>query len=79
VFTIAAQAGYETALVNQKPDQLHGAEIWSLSALQGIRGVTSWNGVDVGELKLLRPFRKRLQMLSEPLDRVDVSEVGVTS
>ena len=76
VFSIAAQAGYETALVKQKPEELHGAEIWSLSALQGIRGVTNWNDVSVGELKLLRPFRKRLQMLSEHLDSIDVEEFG---
>ena len=76
VFSIAAQAGYETALVNHKPEQLHGAEVWSLSALQGIRGVTNWNEVSVGELKLLRPFRKRLQMLSEHLDSIEVEEFG---
>ena len=67
VFNIADQAGYQTALVNQRPDDLHNAEIWSLSSLQGIRGVTSWDSVEVGELRLLQPFRKRLQMLLEPL------------
>jgi branched-subunit amino acid aminotransferase/4-amino-4-deoxychorismate lyase len=67
VFEIAEQAGYQTALVNQRPAELHNSEIWSLSSLQGIRGVTDWNEVEVGELRLLQPFRKRLQMLFEPL------------
>jgi branched-subunit amino acid aminotransferase/4-amino-4-deoxychorismate lyase len=70
VFTIATQAGYRTAEVHQKPAELEGCEVWSLSALQGIRGVSHWNDVKVGELKLLRPFRKRLQMLSERISEV---------
>lgn len=67
VFAIADQAGYQTATVKQKPQELHNHEIWSLSSLQGIRGVTAWNEVEVGELRLLKPFRKRLKMLLEPL------------
>jgi branched-subunit amino acid aminotransferase/4-amino-4-deoxychorismate lyase len=70
VFAIADQAGYQTAEVHQKPEDLAGCEVWSLSALQGIRGVSYWNEVAVGELKLLRPFRKRLQMLSERINEV---------
>jgi len=70
VFAIADQAGYQTAEVHQKPEDLAGCEVWSLSALQGIRGVSYWNEVAVGELKLLRPFRKRLQMLSERISEV---------
>jgi branched-subunit amino acid aminotransferase/4-amino-4-deoxychorismate lyase len=67
VFELASQAGYETQLVAETPVDLNGSEVWSLSALQGIRGVTSWNGVDVGQLRLLKPFRKRLKMLLEPV------------
>jgi branched-subunit amino acid aminotransferase/4-amino-4-deoxychorismate lyase len=67
VFELASQAGYETQLVAETPEDLEGSEVWSLSALQGIRGVTSWNGVDVGPLRLLKPFRKRLAMLFEPI------------
>lgn len=67
VFNIASQAGYQTKTLKAKPEELHGAEIWSLSALQGIRGVTAWKGVSIGELKLLNPFRKRLKMLLEPV------------
>lgn len=72
VFSIAGQAGYKTQTLMAKPQELHGAEVWSLSALQGIRGVTAWNDVAVGELKLLAPFRKRLKMLLEPISRVQV-------
>ncbi|HEY7853956.1 MAG TPA: aminotransferase class IV [Aquiluna sp.] len=67
VFAIADQAGYKTATTKQKPSELHNFEIWSLSSLQGIRGVTAWNEVDVGPLRLLKPFRKRLKMLLEPV------------
>jgi branched-subunit amino acid aminotransferase/4-amino-4-deoxychorismate lyase len=72
VFTIAAQAGYETALVRQRPEELANSEVWSLSSLQGIRGVTGWNEVEVGDLRLLQPFRKRLQMLLEPLSNKEI-------
>jgi branched-subunit amino acid aminotransferase/4-amino-4-deoxychorismate lyase len=67
VLEIADQAGYQTQLVSQRPSDLSGSEVWSLSSLQGIRGVTNWSGVEVGSLRLLQPFRKRLQMLSRPL------------
>ena len=67
VFSLAMQAGYETAEEKAKPEDLAGCEIWSLSALQGIRGVTSWSGSEVGELSLLSPFVKRLNLLAEPL------------
>jgi branched-subunit amino acid aminotransferase/4-amino-4-deoxychorismate lyase len=67
VFELASQAGYETELVAETPEDLTGAEVWSLSSLQGIRGVTSWGGVELGPLRLLQPFRKRLNMLSEPV------------
>ena len=67
VFSLAMQAGYETAEEKAKPEDLAGCEIWSLSALQGISGVTSWSGIEVGELSLLSPFVKRLNLLAEPL------------
>ena len=67
VFELASQAGYETKTVAETPQDLNGSEVWSLSSLQGIRGVTSWNSVNVGPLRLLQPFRKRLAMLLEPV------------
>lgn len=69
VLEIAHQAGYQTQLVSEKPSDLSGSEIWSLSSLQGIRGVTQWNEVQVGPLRLLQPFRKRLKMLLEPISQ----------
>lgn len=63
VFDLATQAGLETQTVRAKPAELDGAEVWSLSALQGIRAATSWKGVDIAEPKLYHPFRKRLGML----------------
>jgi hypothetical protein len=38
-----------------------------LSALQGIRGVTSWGEIPLAEHHLLSPFRKRLGLLATPL------------
>lgn len=67
VFELASQAGYQTQQVAETPSDLNGSEVWSLSSLQGIRGVTSWNGVQLGALRLLQPFRKRLTMLLEPV------------
>lgn len=67
VFSLARQAGFETAQEKARPEDLAGCEIWSLSALQGIRGVTIWSGVEVGEPTLLSPFVKRLNLLAEPL------------
>jgi branched-subunit amino acid aminotransferase/4-amino-4-deoxychorismate lyase len=67
VFELAEQAGYQTTQRRAKPEELEGCEIWSLSALQGIRGVTSWGELTVAEPQLLRPFRKRLALLSEVL------------
>ena len=67
VFELASQAGYSTAEVRRRPLDLAGCEVWSLSALQGIRGVTSWQDVNVAEPRLLRPFRKRLALISEAI------------
>lgn len=67
VFELADQAGYQTAQEMAKPVDLAGCEVWSLSALQGIRGVTAWNSIFLGELSLLSPFRKRLNLLARDL------------
>lgn len=67
VFELARQAGYSTEAKQAKPADLEGLEIWSLSALQGIRGVTSWQSMPVGVHRFLEPFRKRLGMLSQQL------------
>ena len=80
VFEMARQAGYKTEITAQQPKGLAGCEVWSLSALQGIRGVTSWNSVRVGELRLLTPFRKRLKMLFSPIRNatLDPNSSGVS-
>jgi len=67
VFEIAEQAGYQTSQRRAKPGELAGCEVWSLSALQGIRGVTSWGEIPLAEHHLLSPFRKRLGLLATPL------------
>lgn len=67
VFEIAAQAGYQTQEVRARPEDLEGCEVWTLSALQGIRGVTRWGSLTLGSLSMLSPFRKRLALLSQPL------------
>lgn len=67
VFELAEQAGYRTSSEKVKPSELSGCEVWSLSALQGIRGVTSWDGVDVAKLQHLNSFRKRLSLLTKPI------------
>lgn len=67
VFELAHQAGFQTRETRAKPEDLTGLEVWSLSALQGIRGVTGWNGVTPGPAKRLSSFRKRLGLLAEVL------------
>ena len=71
VFEIAGQAGYETKETSAAPEELAGCEVWSLSALQGIRGVTSWGDTLLGELKMQRPFSKRLALLNQNLPTSD--------
>ena len=66
VFELALQAGLETRTIRAKPADLAGAEVWSLSALQGIRAATSWKGVELSAPRLYQPFRKRLAMLMQP-------------
>jgi branched-subunit amino acid aminotransferase/4-amino-4-deoxychorismate lyase len=67
IFELASQAGYQTLEVKAKPDDLAGCEVWTLSALQGIRGVTRWGSIALGPLTMLSPFRKRLALLAQPL------------
>lgn len=66
-FELARQAGFQTLQRAAKPEELAHCEIWSLSALQGIRGVSSWGEIPVGPARFLQPFRKRLAMLSAPI------------
>ena len=60
-----SQAGHDTRTERAKPEELANCETWSLSSLQGIRGVTSWQNIPMGKHKMLNSFRKRLMMLSE--------------
>lgn len=70
VFELASQGGYETRLEHVRPADLAGLEVWLLGALQGIRPVTKWIGLDaiLGKPKHCESFRKRLQLLSKPID-----------
>ena len=67
VFELASQAGYQTNQRRARPAELAGCEVWSLSALQGIRAVEAWEGVAVAPARLASPFSKRLAMLAQPL------------
>lgn len=67
VLELANQAGLNIELARAKPVDLSGCEVWSLSALQGIRGVTSWQGVDIKQPLLHSAFRKRLALLRAPI------------
>ena len=73
VFEMANQAGFETAAVNSTPQDLAGCEVWSLSALQGIRGVNHWQNIPLAELKRLSSFRKRLALLTNSSLNDDLS------
>jgi len=73
VFEMANQAGFETAAVNSTPQDLAGCEVWSLSALQGIRGVNHWQDIPLAELKRLSSFRKRLALLTNSSLNDDLS------
>ena len=71
LFEIASQAGYETAVERARPDDLAGCEVWSVSALQGIRAVTSWAEIPVAPARHRSSFMKRLALLAEPLPKND--------
>ena len=62
IFDIASHAGFETRTEKVKPADLSGCEVWSVSSLQGVRGVTSWEGVELGSIELSATFRKRLKL-----------------
>ena len=68
VFNLALQAGYPVGEERARPADLEGCEVWSLSSLQGIRPVVSWGDVAVGPVRMAQAFRKRLTLLSEPLE-----------
>jgi branched-subunit amino acid aminotransferase/4-amino-4-deoxychorismate lyase len=73
VFEMANQAGFKTAFVNSRPEDLAGCEVWSLSALQGIRGVTHWQNIPLSNLNRLGSFRKRLALLTNSSQSDDLS------
>jgi branched-subunit amino acid aminotransferase/4-amino-4-deoxychorismate lyase len=67
VIEMAQQAGYPVVFERAKPEQLSGCEVWSLSSLQGVRGVNAWGGVEILQPALFTAFRKRLKLLAEPV------------
>lgn len=69
VFQLANQAGMQIRESRAKPEDLEGCEVWSLSSLQGIRGVTAWAGLDIASPRLYVPFRKRLGLLKKSVKR----------
>jgi branched-subunit amino acid aminotransferase/4-amino-4-deoxychorismate lyase len=64
---IAEQAGFSVRLERAQPGDLRGCEVWSLSSLQGVRGVTHWSGVEIRQPTRFGSFRKRLQLLAKPI------------
>ena len=64
VFEIAKQCDTEVHFEEAKPESLIGCEIWLLSALNGIRPVTSWVnlGGELGEPTHIDSFSKRLSL-----------------
>ena len=67
VLEIAQQAGFEIQLNRSRPEDLAGCEVWSLSALQGIRAATAWQDVAISQPKRHQSFRKRLSLIAEKL------------
>lgn len=65
VLGLASQAGFEISLKRARPEDLENREIWSLSALQGIRAVTQWGEIPICAPRKHVSFRKRLSLLSE--------------
>lgn len=64
---LALQAGFEVSEERAKPEDLAGCEVWNLSALQGIRGVTKWGDIAIAEPKQYQSFRKRLSLTFAPI------------
>jgi branched-subunit amino acid aminotransferase/4-amino-4-deoxychorismate lyase len=73
VFDLANQGGYQTRLEKVKPADLAGLEVWLLGALQGIRPVTQWIGLDaeLGAPVHFESFIRRLRLMSSPIERLD--------
>lgn len=67
VLELAAQAGFDVKLQSARPEDLAGCEVWSLSALQGIRAATSWEGIPIAAPKRFVSFRKRLALLGKQI------------
>ncbi|CAN5309697.1 aminotransferase class IV [soil metagenome] len=69
VITLATALGVEVYYESITPDELDGCEIWAVSALHGIRIVTSWiDGPAPAELPgRLATWRARLDRLRRPL------------
>jgi branched-subunit amino acid aminotransferase/4-amino-4-deoxychorismate lyase len=69
VLALAAALGIETFEEAVTPAELEGTELWSLSALHGIRIVTGWvDGPALAELPgRLATWRARLGALRQPL------------
>lgn len=72
VLTLAAALGVETRAAHATPAELDGTEIWSLSALHGIRIVTSWidGPACAEEPGRLESWRRRLSVLTRPVATV---------
>jgi branched-subunit amino acid aminotransferase/4-amino-4-deoxychorismate lyase len=68
VLALAAALGVETFEEAVTPSELEGTELWSLSALHGIRIVTRWvDGPSLAELPgRLATWRTRLEALAQP-------------
>lgn len=64
---LANQAGYEIRLTKAKPTDLAGCEVWSLSALQGIRVASAWGEVPLAQPRHHQSFRKRLSLLASEI------------
>lgn len=67
VFDIASQAGLATGTEKASPADITGCEVWSLSALQGIRQVTHWEDLALVQSTRVQSFRKRLSLLASPV------------
>ena len=70
LFDLAGQAGYGTKVEQVKPEDLIGLELWVVSAFTGIRPVVDWVnlGGQVGTMKHLESFQRRLKLLSSELN-----------
>jgi len=70
LFDLASQAGYQIGTEQARPVSLMGCEVWSVSALQGVRYVNSWGDLTLAEPKKYSPFAKRLALLNESLPKL---------